>query len=58
MNDLTDIAARINQIVSDAEGFNKPIRLVLAELSDFAAELEDLFQDQLKQEKMLISKQV
>lgn len=42
INDVMDIADRIDQLIADATGFGKPMRLLIDELSDFADELRDM----------------
>mgnify|MGYP003321388848 CR=1 FL=1 len=41
VNDLYEIADRIERLAFEADGFNKPLKLVLAEICDLAEELRD-----------------
>lgn len=41
VNELYDIADRIERIAFEADGFNKPLRLVLREICDLAEEVRD-----------------
>ena len=41
VNELYTIAERLEQLIFEANGFNKPAHLILAELQDFANDLRD-----------------
>ena len=41
VNELLEIADRIERLAFEADGFNKPLRLVLAEICDLAEEIRD-----------------
>ena len=41
VNELYSISERLDQLIFEAEGFNKPAHLILRELADFADSLRD-----------------
>jgi len=45
VNDLCDIADRIDQLLADANGLGKPMRLLMDELADYSDELRDQASD-------------